>query len=187
MLETLGVRGFKSAALGASVMHDSRDNENMPIKGWFLNVNNLAYREALGGSSSFDAYRADFRAFWEHGGGHVLAARQYNWLTNDAPAGAQATIVLRGYKFGQYLAPYMSSLEVEERLAFNARWGATLFAVAATLYGEAPVPLERSTYPTVGAGLHFVIKPAQRMLVNLEYAQGVSENRGVYMKLGYGW
>jgi hypothetical protein len=95
--------------------------------------------------------------------------------------------VLRGYKFGQYLAPYMSSLEVEERLAFNARWGATLFAGAATLYGEPPVPLERSTYPTVGAGLHFVIKPAQRMLVNLEYAQGVSENRGVYMKLGYGW
>jgi hypothetical protein len=38
-------------------MHDSRDNEDMPTRGWLLNVNNLAYREALGGSSSFDAYR----------------------------------------------------------------------------------------------------------------------------------
>ena len=46
----------------------------------------------------------------------------------------------------------MSSLEVEERLSFNPRWGATLFVGAAGLYGEAPVPLDRSIYPTsVGA------------------------------------
>jgi hypothetical protein len=186
-LETLGVRGFASAAVGAVLMHDSRDSEDMPAAGWLLNVNNLAYREALGGSSSFDAYRADLRAFWKHGGAHVLAVRQYNWLTSDAPAAAQATVILRGYKFGQYLSPYMSSLEVEERLSFNKRWGATLFAGAAHLYGEALVPLERSTYPAVGAGLHFVIKPKQRILLNLEYAQGIGNSRGVYLKLGHAW
>ena len=117
----------------------------------------------------------------------MLAVRQYNWLTDDAPAAAQATVTLRGYKLGQYLAPYMSSLEVEERLSFTPRWGATLFTGAATLYGEPPVPLERSVYPTIGAGMHFVIKPVQRMLVNLEYAQGIKDNHGVYVKLGYGW
>jgi hypothetical protein len=187
VLETLGVRGFRSASLGAVVMHDSRDNEDMPAKGWFLNMNNLAYREALGGSSSYDAYRADLRTFWGHGGGHVLAVRQFNWFTSDAPVAAQATVVLRGYKLGQYLSPYMSSLEIEERWSFGARWGSTLFAGAAQLYGDAPVPLSRSTYPMLGAGLHFVIKPEQRMHVNLEYAQGVEGNRGVYLKLGYAW
>jgi len=45
------------------VMHDSRDDEDMPRRGWYLNMNNLAYREALGGADSFDAYRADIRAF----------------------------------------------------------------------------------------------------------------------------
>ena len=187
VLDTLGVRGFNSSALGAVLMHDSRDNEDMPEKGWFLNVNNLANREALGGSASYDAYRVDLRMFWEHGRGHVLAARQYNWLTSDAPAAAQATVMIRGYKQGQYLSPYMSSLEVEERLSFNARWGATLFAGAAGLYGEAPVPLDRSIYPTVGAGLHFVIKPKERMNVNLQYAQGIGDSRGVYVRLGYAW
>jgi hypothetical protein len=187
VLETLGVRGFDSAAVGAVLMHDSRDNEDMPTTGWFLNINNLAYREELGGSSSFDAYRVDVRTFWKHGGRHVLAARQFNWLTSDAPSAAQATVMLRGYKLGEYLSPYMSSVEVEERLSFSRRWGATLFAGAAQLYGEAPVPLDRSTYPTVGAGLHFVIKPAQRMLVNLEYAQGIGSHRGVYLKLGHAW
>jgi hypothetical protein len=129
----------------------------------------------------------DLRTFWKHGGGHVLAVRQYNWLTSDAPSAAQATVILRGYKFGQYLSPYMSSLEAEERLSFNRRWGATLFAGAAELYGEAPVPLERSTYPTIGAGVHFVIKPEERMIVNFEYAQGTGDSRGVYLKLGYAW
>jgi hypothetical protein len=187
VLETLGVRGFSSSALGAVLMHDSRDNEDMPVKGWFLNVNNLAYREAFGGSASYDAYRVDLRTFWTHGSGHVLAVRQNNWLTSDAPSAAQATVNTRGYKQGQYLAPYMSSLEVEERLSFTPRWGATLFAGAAGLYGEAPVPLDRSVYPTIGAGLHFVIKPKERMNVNLEYAQGIEDSRGVYLKLGYAW
>ena len=81
----------------------------------------------------------------------------------------------------------MSSLEVEERLSFHPRWGATLFAGVAGLYGEAPVPLDRSTYPSIGAGLHFVLKPVERMNVNLEYAQGIEGNRGVYLKLGYAW
>jgi hypothetical protein len=188
VLETLGVQGFESAALGAVVMHDSRDSEDMPTGGWYLNLNNFAYREALGGASSFDAYRADVRAFWRHGGGHVLAFRQYNWLTSDAPSAAQATVILRGYKLGEYLAPYMSSLEGEERLSFNARWGATLFAGVAGLYGEAAaVSASRNFYPSVGAGIHFVIKPQQRMLINFEYAQGVESNHGVFLKFGYGW
>jgi hypothetical protein len=187
VLETLGITGFASAGLGGSVMHDSRDNEDMPTAGWFLNVNNIAYLESLGASASFDAYRVDLKTFWKHGGGHVLALRQYNWLTSDAPSGAQATVTLRGYKQGQYLSPYMSSLEIEERWSFNARWGATLFTGAAGLYGEALVPLDRSIYPVIGAGLQFVLKPTQRMNVNLEYTQGIEDNHGVYLKLGYAW
>jgi hypothetical protein len=188
VLETLGVKGFESVSLGAVVMHDSRDNEDMPTRGWFLNVNNLAYREALGGAASFDAYRADLRVIWPQGHGHVMAFRQNNWLTQDAPSVAQATVVLRGYKMGQYLAPYMSSIEVEERPSFGARWGATLFAGVAGLYGDRGQSAgSRQFYPTWGAGLHFVIKPVERMLMNLEYAQGVEDNRGVYLKFGYGW
>ena len=82
----------------------------------------------------------------------------------------------------------MSSLELEERLSFNPRWGATLFTGAAALYGENDsASANHDVYPMVGAGLHFVIKPVQRMLVNFEYAQGVEDNRGVYLKFGYGW
>ena len=188
VLETLGIRGFESAALGGVAFHDSRDSPDMPTGGWYLNVNNFAYREALGGSSTFDSYRAELRTFWSHGGGHVLAIKQFNWFTDDAPSAAQATVQLRGYKFGEYLAPYMSSLEAEERVSFNSRWGATIFGGLATLYGESEsAATGHDVYPTWGGGVHFVLKPAERILINLEYAQGIEENRGVYLKLGYGW
>jgi hypothetical protein len=72
VLETLGVQGVNSVALGAVVMHDSRDNEDMPSRGWYVNLNNLAYREALGGANSFDAYRVDIKIFVPHGAGHYL-------------------------------------------------------------------------------------------------------------------
>jgi hypothetical protein len=32
-----------------------------------------------------------------------------------------------------------------------------------------------------------VIKPKERMLINLEYAAGIENNRGEYLKFGYGW
>jgi hypothetical protein len=188
ILETLGVQGFQSAGLGAVIVRDSRDNEDMPTRGWYLNLNNLAYREALGGVDSFDMYRADLRVFWPHGGRHVLAFRQLNWLSYGAPAAAQATVVLRAYKIGQYLAPYMSSLEAEERWSFNRRWGATVFGGVAVLYGEGEVvSAERTYYPMWGAGLHFIVKPDKHMLANLEYAQGVEDNYGFYLKFGYAW
>jgi hypothetical protein len=116
-----------------------------------------------------------------------MAIRQYNWLSNNAPAAAQVSVVLRGYKPGEYLAQHMSSIEAEERFSFNPRWGATLFAGVAGLYGDASVPLERSAYPNFGGGVHFVLKPQERMIINAEYAQGFSDNRGFYIKLGYAW
>ncbi|HKF46666.1 MAG TPA: hypothetical protein VKB38_04860 [Terracidiphilus sp.] len=187
VLETLGVRPLSSAALGAVAMHDSRDNEDMPKGGWYLNLNSLAYREALGGANSYDAYRGDFKIFVPNGGSRVLAVRQFNWFSIDAPTSGQSTVILRGYKFGQYLAPYMSSLEAEERLLFGHRWGATLFGGIAGLYGTSLTPLERQTFPMGGGGLQFILKPDKHLLVSLEYAQGIQENRGLYLKLGYAW
>ena len=188
VLDTLGFEPLSSAGLGAVVMHDSRDSEDMPRSGWFLNLNNLAYREALGGTTSSDAYRVDIRGFVPHGRRHVLAFRQFNWLTDDAPVVGQATVILRGYKFGQYLAPHMSSFELEERYSFTPRWGATLFGGAASLYGAGETAAaERDLYPMLGAGVHFVVKPAEKMVLNFEYAQGVEDNRGLYLKFGYGW
>jgi hypothetical protein len=189
VLESLGIRPFKSAGLGLVVMQDSRDNQDMPTRGWYLNANNVWYGDWFPGDSTYSVVRLDGRGYWEHGSGHVLAVRQYNWFTFDAPGSASASVLLRGYKQGQYLGQYMSSLEAEERFKIAERWGATAFLGAAYLYGGGVTGTtdENTIYPAFGVGIHYVLKPVQRMIANLEYAHGNAGNYGIYLKLGYAY
>jgi hypothetical protein len=188
ILNLLGLAGVHTGGLGVAVMHDSRDNQDMPVRGWYANLNNLANRTWLGADSDYGAYRLESKAFIPHGGRHVFAVRQANQFTSDAPASAQATIELRGYKQQQYLARYMSSIEGEERLRFSRRLGATLFAGVGWLYGGSASPVDNDGYyPTYGAGLQFVLKPEDHMLVNFEYGGGSKNNYGIYLKFGYSW
>ena len=136
VLDILGVRPYKSSGAGLVAQYDSRDDENMPTRGWMLNLNNVAYRESLGSQDDFDVYRADIRHYFEHGEGNVFAVRQLNHFTNDAPTQARAPIQLRGYKIGQYNGEYMSSIEAEERLRLGQKWTATLFLGIACTYGR---------------------------------------------------
>lgn len=186
VLETIGVRGFDSNGIGAVVTRDTRDNQDMPARGTYLNANNMAYRESLGGSASFDVYRIDLRGYFAHGERAVLAVRQLNQLTQDAPLAANASIQLRGYKYGQYLGQHMSSLEVEERLRLGERWGANLFAGMACLYGGAK-ECGAETYASWGVGVQWIIKPEQKMLANLELAHGEGDDYAAILKLGYAW
>jgi hypothetical protein len=41
--------------------------------------------------------------------------------------------------------------------------------------------------PNVRAGVQYVIKEKEGMVLNLEYAKGKSDNQGVYLKFGYGF
>jgi hypothetical protein len=188
ILNIIGLTGVKTGGIGLALMHDSRDNQDMPVKGWYAALNNLANREWLGAGDDYDAYRLDIKWFKQHGGGHVFAVRQSNQFTVHAPMSADASIQLRGYKFGQYLGEHMSSLEGEERFRLSRRWGATIFAGVGCLYGERQSCSDSdSLYPSYGAGFQFVVKPEDHMLLNLEYAHGTQSNYGIYLKLGYAW
>jgi hypothetical protein len=187
-LNAIGLTGFDSVAVGAVVQYDSRDDQNSPSRGWFLDLNNLAYREDLGGSVNFDSYRLKLQGYWPHGTGDVLAARLSNQWTVDAPLAGYASIQLRGYTFGQYLGQRMSSFELDERLHFGERWGATLYAGVACLYGgEMQCDDGQNIFTSAAAGLYFVVKPVEKMVATLEYADGEGENRGVYLRFGWGF
>jgi len=188
MLDAIGISGYNSGGVGITLMHDSRDNPDMPVKGWYADAANIANSRALGAEEDYQWYRVDFRSFLQHGKGHVLALRQFNQFTYGAPASAESTINLRGYKMQQYLGKHVSSIEIEERLRFSRRWGATLFAGVGWLYGGSAGEADSDgAYPSVGGGIHFILKPEDHMLVNLEYAYGNSDNQGIYLKFGYTW
>ncbi len=187
VLNTLGLTGFESGGVGLVALHDSRDILDKPSKGWLLNFNNVAYREAISGDNDFDVYRLDYRHFWSHGDGNVIAVRQSNQWTVDAPPSANAPVMLRGYTIGEYLGQNMSSLEVEERYKFAERWTATIFAGGACLYGDGKTCESDNLYPSYGAGIQYLLKPQQGIVANLEYAEGKDGNNAVIFKMGYAW
>jgi hypothetical protein len=188
VLDILGIQPYKSAGAGLVVQNDSRDNENMPTRGRFLNLNNMAFRESLGGENNYDVYRFEFRYFIPHGEGNVFALRQLNHLTNDAPTAARAPVQLRGYKIGQYTGEFMSSFEGEERYRIGEKWTATLFAGVACLYGNGRSCSDKANhYPAAGAGVQYILKPKEGIVLNLEYAAGKDGNQGVYLKMGYAY
>lgn len=188
ILEELGLTGFDSVGIGAVVDYDSRDNQNTPTSGLFLDLNNLAYRRSLGGSASFDVYRLGLKQYLSHGKGHVFVWRLDNHWTVDAPPGGYATVRLRGYTQGQYLGRNMSAVEAEERFRLGERWGLTVFAGVACLYGDKKSCSDSANlYPAGGGGAYFVIKPNEGMVVTLEYAEGEGPNHGFYLRFGWGF
>ena len=187
-LNLVGVRPYRSGGLGLVAQYDSRDNENSPTLGWLVNLNNIAYRESLGGDDDFDIVRADIRYYWAHGKGNVLAVRQLNHFTRDAPTQANAPVQLRGYKVGQYNGKYMSHIEVEERFRLAEKFTATLFAGIGCTYGDSRSCSDsENQFPAGGAGVQYRLKPKEGIVLNLEYAQGKADNYGVYLKMGYAY
>jgi len=186
VLNVLGIKSFTSTGVGLAAYHDSRDSDTMPTRGWVLNLNNIAYRASLGGSEDYDVYRLDYKSYWAHGAGHVLALRQNNQWTADAPPAAQSSVQLRGYKMGQFLGKDMSSVEAEERYRWSEKWTSTFFAGIACLYGDGKSCSDReNAFPNVGAGVQYVIKRKEGIVLNLEYATGKAGNYGLYLKMGY--
>ena len=42
-------------------------------------------------------------------------------------------------------------------------------------------------FPSVGAGVQFIHKPAQGIVANLEFAAGKDGNNGLLFETGYAW
>lgn len=186
ILTRIGLTGFNSNGLGLVVERDTRDNLNSPSDGSRFNINNVAYRESLGGDNSFDAYALNFSKYISHGNGHVLAGRVNGRWTNDAPVGGYSSVSLRGYTMGQYLAPHSTLIEIEERFHIKNRWGGTAFTGIACLYGDGRDCFDGDNlYPAIGVGITYMLKIEEKMIARTEIAKGEGDNFGFYIKFGY--
>jgi len=185
-LERIGLTGFSSNGIGIVVELDTRDSQNAPANGSWINFNNIAFREGLGGDYTFDAYSFTAKKFFQHGKGNVLASRIDGRWTDGAPPGGYSTVTLRGYTMGQYLAPHSTLIEIEERYIIKNRWGGTVFSGVASLYGDDLEPFDKENlYPSIGVGITYMIKVEEKMIARAEFAIGKNENYGFYLKFGY--
>ena len=61
MLNLVGLSSFDATDLGVVLQHDTMDNQRDPQAVHLCTLHNFAYRESLGGDSSFDVGFADLR------------------------------------------------------------------------------------------------------------------------------
>lgn len=187
ILELLGLTGFDSVGVGLVGLHDTRDNQNSPRSGSVINISNMAFREGLGSDDSYDTYNLEVKHYIPHGKSNAIGIRLRGKWTVDAPLAGSASVRLRGYKAGQYLAPYMASLEAEERFRIAPRWFLTAYGGVACLYGgDAGCSTSSNWYPAASAGVQFVVKPKEKLVVGLEFAKGKGSNQGLYLRFGQG-
>jgi hypothetical protein len=180
ILNAINLNSLKSKGLGAVIERDTRDTQNSPQSGSFFNINNLAFREGFGGDNNYDSYTAKYNHYFSHGSGHVVAIQLDGRWTDDAPINAYSSVNLRGYTRGEYLSPHSATFQAEERYSFNDKWGATGFVGTAYLYGNG----EENWYPALGAGVTYMIKEKERMVVRAEFALGKNDSKGFYIQFG---
>jgi hypothetical protein len=171
VLTTIGLSGFSGNGVGLTAEYDTRENINSPQSGSFVNLNNLAYRKAIGSDVDFDEYTLNLRHYFDQHEKLVLAMRLDNRWTHDAPPAGYSSVDLRGYTSGQYIAHYGSVFELEERLDIAYGIGATLFGGVACLYESLGDCSDN-------------IKKEEKMVVRLEGAKGESGSYGIYLQFG---
>jgi hypothetical protein len=113
----------------------------------------------------------------------VLALHAKGRWTYDAPPGGYSSVELHGYTRGQYLAPYMTLAEVEERFRLTKTWGLSAFAGLAVLYGGDRDSTEDQLFPAGGGGVRYKLND-EGLMVRTELAVGRDDNRGFYLQFG---
>jgi hypothetical protein len=185
VLEFIGLTGFKSNGIGAVLQRDLRDNQNSPSAGSSLILYNFAYRKALGGEENFDVYTLNYRYYLQHHTANVLAMRLDNRWAVDAPPAAYSSINLPGYTMGQYLAPNSIILEAEERIPIKGAFGFDAAVGIGCLYGEHRSCTDsENLFPAASAGISYLIKPKDKMVVRADVGVGKDDNVGFYLKFG---
>ncbi len=185
ILEFIGLTGYDTAAMGFVGQYDDRNDQNAPSGGRSFLIQNFFHREFLGGEENFDVLNMEYKQFWGHGNGHVLAGRLMGRWTWDAPMSGYSSTNLRGYVPGQYLGRHSSAMEIEERFLISGRFGAKLFGGATCLYGNDKKLDDRDNwYPAMGFGPYYILNETEKIALSLEFAKGISNSNAVYIRFG---
>ena len=186
--------GFDSIGVGLIIENDSRNDQRAASAGHYFLMHNIAYRESFGGDENFDTLDMRYTHYWSHGENNVLALNFSGRWTKDAPPSGYSSVFTKGYTRGQYLAPYLTSLELDYRRKFTKHWGMTAYAAIACLYGEAEFSdsneklncsSKENLYPSAALGVSYALKPEENIVLRAEAAAGKNNNHGVYLSFGH--
>ena len=182
-----GASGSDVVATSLGLVIDSRNDVGAPRSGMYMRVVPSLAAKVLRGDAAYRRLTIDARRY-DALGSHVLAFQvQYDGLAGSAPFELMPMIgadtAMRGYPRGRFRDQHAFTSQAEFRSARWRRYGAVLFAGAGTVAPRFADITSGAWYPTVGAGIRYLLSPRYRTILRGDVAMGRS-SLGIHLGIG---
>jgi len=173
--------------LGLVVDYDNRDNMFYPTRGSYAELEAQFARGWLGGSKSFETYRARGYTWLPLHPKWTLGLRVDGQTTSGSvPFYAQPYVDLRGVSRGRYQDRTALAAEMELRWNVTPRWSLLGFTGAGKAYGRWKSFGEASNVVSVGTGFRYLIARKLGLAVGIDVAHSKDQN-AFYIQVGSAW
>ncbi|MCA6437362.1 MAG: BamA/TamA family outer membrane protein [Bacteroidetes bacterium] len=172
-----GNKGTRQSALGLVTVYDTRDNVINSHKGQLVEISSYFYNKAIGSTYNFNVLNFTYHQFFKIKRNHILALQTKARFASGEVPFLDLSIVgnddlLRGYPKNRYRDHNFVGTQVEYRFPLFWRFGMTTFVGVGDVFKkQSDLKFENLKY-SVGAGLRFVINPAERLNLRLDYGYG---------------
>ncbi|MCD6067119.1 MAG: outer membrane protein [Bacteroidetes bacterium] len=172
-----GHEGGIQSAIGLVGIYDSRDNVINTYKGSLLEVSSYFYTKPLGSTFNFTYLNLLHQKFWQVRKKHIIAVQtKIRYGFGDVPfldlSAAGNDDILRGYPKNRYKDIHFAGTQVEYRFPVFWRFGLVTFAGAGEVFSKtSDLGFDHIKY-SYGAGLRFLVNPAERLNIRLDYGHG---------------
>jgi hypothetical protein len=180
MLESgtiVGYNGGTQSAIGIVGIYDTRDNVINAYRGSLLEISSYFYRKDIGSTFNFTYLNLLYQKFWRLKKKHILALQtkarygfgQVPFLDMSAVGNDD---LLRGYPKNRYKDVNFVGTQLEYRFPLFWRFGFVTFAGIGDVFRDTKdLGLSELKY-SYGAGLRFLVNPAERLNIRLDYGHG---------------
>ena len=174
-----------SGVLGAIV--DSRDNTGSPQSGSYVRAL-PSFTWHAESASVLNRLTIDARRYQRVGGQNVVAMQvQYDGTSSDWPVDQMPMIgadtAMRGYDRGRYRDRQALTAQIEFRSGHWRRVGAVAFAGAGSVAPTLGDLASGAWYPSVGAGVRYLLSARERTVVRLDFGIGRG-SKGISVGVG---
>jgi hypothetical protein len=172
-----GHNGGVQSAFGFVGVYDSRDNVINTYKGTLLEVSSYLYRKPFGSTYDFTYFNIIYQKFKQFRPKHIVALQfKARFGSGDVPFLDLSTVgnddLLRGYPKNRFRDVNFIGGQVEYRFPLFWRFGMVTFAgLGDVFHSFGDLQTNRLKY-SIGSGLRFVVNPAERLNIRLDYGYG---------------
>jgi hypothetical protein len=172
-----GSRGGIGSGVGFVGVFDDRDNVINAYKGRLIEFSSYYYSNYLGSNFNFTNINFGYNYYYQIKKKHIIATQsilRFNFgnvpFLDLAKLGSDE--IIRGYPANRFRDNNMWATQVEYRFPVWWRFGMTTFAGIGDVFNATSDLSLSSLKYSLGLGLRFVVNPAERLNVRLDYAVG---------------